>query len=50
MKFGYFCNTTNRTKKPYTQILDEARDIAIYCDKNNCLHCAIGNNILQQKQ
>ena len=21
-----------------------------YCDKNNCLHCAIGNNILQQKQ
>ena len=35
MKVGYFCNTTNWTKKPYTKILDEARDIAIYCDKNN---------------
>ena len=35
MKFGYFCNTTNWTKKPYTKILDEARDIAIYCDTNN---------------
>ncbi len=34
MNIGYFCNTTNWTKKPYTQILDEARDIAIYCDKN----------------
>ena len=28
------CNTTNRTKKSYTQILDEAREIALYCDKN----------------
>jgi len=35
MKIGYFCNTTNWTKKPYTKILDEARDIAIYCDTNN---------------
>ena len=35
MKFGYFCNTTNWKKKPYTEILDNARDIAIYCDKNN---------------
>jgi len=34
MKIGYFCNTTNREKKPYTQILEETRDIAIYCDKN----------------
>jgi alkanesulfonate monooxygenase SsuD/methylene tetrahydromethanopterin reductase-like flavin-dependent oxidoreductase (luciferase family) len=34
MNIGYFCNTTNWRKKPYTQILDEARDIAIYCDKN----------------
>ncbi len=34
MKIGYFCNTTNWTKKPYTKILDEARDIANYCDKN----------------
>ena len=35
MKIGYFCNTTNWTKKPYTKILDEAREIAIYLDKNN---------------
>ena len=34
MNFGYFCNTTNWNKKPYTQILDEAREIAIYCDQN----------------
>ena len=35
MKFGYFCNTTNWSKKPYSELLDEARDIAVYCDKNN---------------
>jgi len=35
MKIGYFCNTTNWEKKPYTEILDNAREIAIYCDKNN---------------
>jgi alkanesulfonate monooxygenase SsuD/methylene tetrahydromethanopterin reductase-like flavin-dependent oxidoreductase (luciferase family) len=35
MKIGYFCNTTNWKKKPYTEILNNARDIAIYCDKNN---------------
>jgi alkanesulfonate monooxygenase SsuD/methylene tetrahydromethanopterin reductase-like flavin-dependent oxidoreductase (luciferase family) len=35
MKFGYFCNTTNWTKKPYTEILNEAREIAKYCDANN---------------
>ena len=35
MKIGYFCNTTNWEKKPYTEILDNARDIATYCDKNN---------------
>jgi len=35
MKFGYFCNTTNWNKKPYSQILDEAREIAKYCDTNN---------------
>jgi len=35
MKFGYFCNITNWEKKPYTEILDNARDIANYCDKNN---------------
>ena len=35
MNFGYFCNTTNWDKKPYTQLLDEAREITEYCDKNN---------------
>ena len=35
MKIGYFCNITNWEKKPYTAILDNARDIAIYCDKNS---------------
>ena len=35
MKIGYFCNITNWEKKPYTEILDNARDIAVYCDKNN---------------
>ena len=35
MKFGYFCNTTNWNKNPYTQVLDEVREITTYCDKNN---------------
>ena len=35
MKFGYFCNTTNWNHKPYDKLLDEARDIATYCDQNN---------------
>ena len=35
MKIGYFCNITNWEKKPYTEILNNARDIAVYCDKNN---------------
>jgi len=35
MKFGYFCNITNWKKRPYTEILDNARDIAVYCDENN---------------
>jgi len=34
MKFGYFCNVTNWKKRPYTEILDNARDIAVYCDNN----------------
>ena len=34
MKFGYFCNTTNWNKKPYAEILDNARDITTYCDLN----------------
>ncbi len=35
MKFGYFCNTTNWKQKPYKQLLDEAREISIFCDENN---------------
>jgi len=35
MNFGYFCNTTNWNKKPYTKIIEEAREITEYCDKNN---------------
>ena len=34
MKFGYFCNTTNWTHKPYHELLDEAREITKYCDQN----------------
>jgi len=35
MNFGYFCNTTNWNKEPYTKIIEEAREITEYCDKNN---------------
>ena len=35
MKFGYFCNTTNWKHKHYNQLLDEAREISIFCDENN---------------
>ena len=35
MKIGCFCNITNWKKKSYSEILDNARDIAVYCDKNN---------------
>ena len=34
MKFGYFCNTTNWTHKPYHQLLDETKEITEYCDQN----------------
>jgi len=34
MKFGYFCNTTNWTQKPYDKLLDETREITEYCDQN----------------
>jgi len=33
MKIGYFCNTTNWKKKPYTEILNNARDIATIATK-----------------
>jgi len=36
MKIGYFCNSTNwGNKKTYNQILEEIREIATYCDKND---------------
>ena len=35
MKFGYFCNTTNWTHKPYHKLLDETKQITEYCDQNN---------------
>lgn len=35
MKLGYFCNMTNWTHKPYSQLLDEVRDIGAYCDQTN---------------
>jgi len=35
MKFGYFCNTTNWDKKPYSQVIEEARDITKFCDQNS---------------
>ncbi len=35
MKLGYFCNTTNWKHKPFNQLLDEAREISVFCDENN---------------
>ena len=35
MKFGYFCNTTNWTHKPYYELLDETKEITEYCDQND---------------
>ena len=34
MKFGYFCNSTNWTHKPYDKLLDETREITEYCDQS----------------
>ena len=35
MKFGYFCNMTNWDHRPYTQLVDQVREIAVHCDQNN---------------
>ena len=35
MKFGYFCNTTNWKHSPFNQLLEEAREISVFCDENN---------------
>ena len=35
MEIGYFCNATNWTNKPYTDIVNNIREIAEYCDQNS---------------
>ena len=35
MKIGYFSNGTNWMHKPYTNVINDMRDIAVYCDQNN---------------
>jgi alkanesulfonate monooxygenase SsuD/methylene tetrahydromethanopterin reductase-like flavin-dependent oxidoreductase (luciferase family) len=35
MRFGYFANLTNWDHRPYSQVLDETREIAVYCDQND---------------
>ncbi len=35
MRFGYFANLTNWDHRPYSQLLDETREIATYCDRND---------------
>ena len=35
MDFSYFCNSTNWNKKPYTEVINEARDIASYLDESD---------------
>ena len=35
MKIGYFCNGTNWRQEPYTDIINNMRDIATYCDQHN---------------
>ena len=49
MKFGYFCNTTNWTHKPYDKLLDETgtyypNQIGVY------LNIPIGPGITSQKR
>jgi alkanesulfonate monooxygenase SsuD/methylene tetrahydromethanopterin reductase-like flavin-dependent oxidoreductase (luciferase family) len=34
MRFGYFCNSTNWTHKPFHELLDDIREITEYCDQN----------------
>ena len=35
MKFGYFCNITNWDHEPYSQVINDVRDIAKHCDENH---------------
>jgi len=35
MKFGYFSNMTNWDHRPYTQLIEQVREIAVHCDQNN---------------
>ena len=51
MKFGYFCNSTNwNNQKKYTQILEEIREISVYCDQNNWDSFGLLNIILAMKE
>ncbi len=34
MKIGYFCNMTNWSHKPYTQLIEEVREIAVHLDNS----------------
>ena len=33
MKFGYFCNMTNWDQRPYNQLVEQVREIAVHCDQ-----------------
>ena len=35
MKFGYFCNMTNWDHRPYNQLVEQVREIAVHCDQNS---------------
>ena len=50
MKFGYFCNTTNWTHKPYDQLLEETREITNIVIKINGIQYGILNIILIMKE
>ena len=50
MKFGYFCNTTNWTHKPYDKLLDETREITEYCDGHKWTLYGLPSIILTMKE
>jgi len=50
MKFGYFCNTTNWTHKPYHKLLDETKQITEYCDQNIGIQFGLLNIILTMRE
>ena len=50
MNFGYFCNTTNWNKKPYSQLLEEAREIQFIVIKIIGIQFGLLNIILTMKE